>query len=386
MKQVRDQNNPEFPFPTPAYRFDQKNDMFKRAFWDQKMQPYGTRFYREVEYQEKIGYRKIDYAFRNAAWNLEWGAGFGNSRSNSGLYSWEGVPAKIKHFLEAGGPVKESPENMSFIIKRAAHFFGADLVGICKIHPNWIYSHEYNTITQEHYPIEIPTDCCNAIIIGIPMDFEAIRTSPTAIQGAAVGLGYSEMVFVTSLLATFIRGIGYTAIPCGNDTALSIPLALAGGLGEYSRMGLLVTKEFGPRIRLSKVFTNLPLRYDSYRPFGVVEFCKTCKKCAEKCPSQAIPNGDMSTEGPNVSNHSGILKWYVNGEKCFAFWAKNRMDCSNCIRVCPYNKPSGMIHNIIREIIKNTSVLNNFFVLTDRVFGQKGYSKAKAFWDLSATQ
>jgi epoxyqueuosine reductase len=375
--------NQKLPFPITSYRFDQKNEMFKRAFWDRKVQSDGRRFYSEVEYQEKIGYRKIDYAFRNAAFNLEWGSGFGNSCSNSGLYSWIGVPPKIKHFIEAGDSIKESPENMSLIIKKVAHFFGANLVGICKVHPNWVYSYEYNTITKEHYPIEIPPDCCNAIVIGIAMDYEAIRTSPTAVQGAAVGLGYSKMVFVANLLATFIRGIGHTAIPSGNDTALSVPLALAGGLGEYSRMGLLVTKDFGPRVRLCKIFTNLPLEYDSYRPFGVIKFCKTCKKCAEKCPSQAIPYGDMLTEGPNISSHSGILKWYVDGEKCFAFWAKNRMDCSNCIRVCPYNKPSGGMHDLIREVISKTTLFNNFLVLMDRIFGYQKYYKPEKFWNLN---
>jgi reductive dehalogenase len=383
MIQKRKPNKPEMPFPIPSYRFDQKNDMFKRAFWDEKMHPYGSRFYKEVEYQEKIGYRKIDYAFRNAAWNLEWGAGFGNSRSNFGLYSWEGVPNKIKHFIEGGDPVKESSENMSLIIKRVAHFFGADLVGICKVHPNWIYSHEYNTIVKEHYPIEIPVNCCNAIIIGIAMDYETIRTSPTAVQGAAVGLGYSKMVFISNLLTTFIRGIGYTAIPCGNDTALSVPLALAGGLGEWSRMGLLITKEFGPRVRLCKVFTDLPLGYDSYHPFGVVKFCKTCKRCAEKCPSQAIPYGDMTTEGPNISNHSGVLKWYIDGEKCFSFWSKNRMDCSTCIRVCPYNKPPGMIHDAVRTTIQRTGIFNRFFVWMDRLLGYERFHKPETFWNLS---
>jgi reductive dehalogenase len=381
MKLKKEQTDSEFPFLIPPYRFDQKNDMFKRAIWDTKMQPYGLLFYREVKYQQKIGYRKTEYAFRNAAWNLEWGAGFGNSRSNFGLYSWDGVPTKIKHFVETGDPVKESPEEMSRIIKKVAHFFGAGLVGICKLHPNWVYSYEYNTITREHYTIEVPQECSNTIVMAIDMDYETIRTSPTGVQGAAVGLGYSKMVFVANLLATFIRGLGYRAIPTGNDTALSVPLAMAGGLGEWSRMGLLITEKFGPRVRLCKVFTDLPLQYDSYRPFGVMKFCKTCRKCAIKCPSQAIPHGDMTTEGPNISNQSGVLKWYVDGEKCFSFWARNGMDCATCIQVCPYNKPPGVIHDVVRGIIRKTPLFNHFFAWMDSVLGyEKSYS-AERFWN-----
>lgn len=376
-----ERNEPEFPFPVPTYRFDQKNEMFKRSIWDERMRPYAKRFYEEVTYQQEVGYRKLDYAFRNAAWNLEWGFGLGNSRSNSGLYSWDGIPAKIRRFVEAGDLVRESPEEMSRIIKKVAKFLGADLVGICRLHPNWVYSHEFNLLSMEHYPIEIPEGCHNAIVMAIEMDYDAIRSSPTGAAGAATGLGYSRMAFVANLMATLIRGLGYWAIPTGNDTALSIPLAMAAGLGEWSRMGLLITEKFGPRVRLCKVFTDLPLLYDSYRPFGVVEFCRNCKKCATYCPSQAIPDGDMSTEGSNISSHSGVLKWYVNAEKCFAFWAKNRLDCANCIRVCPFNKVPGLIHDTVRAMIQKTTLLNRYFVWMDSLMGYDRPYPAKKFWN-----
>jgi len=378
------QSEENSPFPVPNYRFDQKNEMFKRALWDEMMRPNGMRFYREVNYQEKIGFRKIDYALRNAAWNLEWSAGFGNSRSNFGLYAWEGFPARIRHYLETGDPLKESPEAMSRIIKQVARFFGADLVGICRLHPNWVYSHEYNTITREHYPIEVPEGFHHTVVMAIEMDYEMIHTSPSGVEGAATGLGYSKMVFVANLLAMFIRGLGYRAIPSGNDTALSVPLAMAAGLGERSRMGLLITKRFGPRVRLCKIITDLPLQYDSYRPFGVLEFCKTCKKCARHCPSQAIPYSDMTIEGPNVSNHHGILKWYVDGEKCFSFWAKIRMDCANCIRVCPYNKPPGFIHDMVRGITQRTTLFNPFFTWMDSLLKYDRPFNAEKFWGKGA--
>jgi len=371
----------KLPFPVPTYRFDQKNEMFKRSVWDEKMKPHRKRFYEEIVYQQKIGYRKLDYAFRNAAWNLEWGFGFGNARSNYGLYSWEGVADRIKRYVETGDRVKETPEEMSHIIKRVSRFLGAGVTGICKVHPNWVYSHEFNLLSREHYPINLPEDSHTAIVIGIPMDYETIRSSPSGVSGAATGLGYSKMAFVANLLATFIKGLGYRAIPCGNDTALSIPLAIAAGLGEASRMGLLITEKYGPRVRLCKVFTNLPLQVDSYRTFGALEFCKTCKKCATRCPSQAIPDGEMTTEGPNVSNQSGILKWYVDAEKCFSFWAKNRMDCSICIRVCPFNKAEGLIHEAIRTVIKRTTLLNPLFTRMDSIFGYDKVVPAKKFWD-----
>ncbi len=371
----------DLAFPVPDYRFDQKNEMFKRSVWDEKMQPHAERFYREVKYQHTVGYRKLDYAFRNAAWNLEWGFGFANSRSNSGLYSWDGVPAKIRHFVEAGDPVKDSPEEMSRIIKKVVKFLGADLVGICRLHPNWVYSHEFNLITGEHYPIEVPEGYHHAIVMAIEMDYGAIRSSPTGVAGAATGLGYSKMAFIANLVAALIRGMGYRAIPAGNDTALSIPLAMAAGLGEWSRMGLLITEKFGPRVRLCKVLTDLPLMRDSYQAFGAVEFCQTCKKCAIHCPSQAIPHGEMTAEGPNFSNHSGVLKWYVDAEKCFSFWAKNRLDCATCIRVCPFNKARGAIHDAVRSVVRKTALFNRYFVWMDSALGYDKPYPARRFWN-----
>ena len=369
------------PFPVAPDRFDQKNEMFKRSFWDEKMKPYATRFYKEVQYQEKLGFRKLDYAFRNASWQVEWGHGQGNSRSNSGLYSWNDVPAKMRHYLETGDRVKESPGEMSRVVKRVARFLGADLVGITKVHPNWIYSHEFNAISGEHYPLEIPEGCDTAVVMAIEMDYEAMRSSPDGIAGAATGLGYSRMAFVARLMAGFLLGLGYQAIPCGNDTGLSVPLAMAAGLGEWSRMGLLVTEAFGPRVRLCKVFTDLPLEADTYRPFGVVDFCRDCEKCATNCPSRAIPLGDMTTEGPNVSNQSGVRKWYVNAERCFAFWAKNRMDCTDCIRVCPFNKPPGVLHDLTRAVIRKTTLFNRLFVWMDDLFRYDRRLPAEKFWD-----
>ena len=368
------------PFLVPGYRFDQKNEMFKRSVWDERMKPYGERLYREAKYENQSGFRQLDQAFRFASWNLEVSAGFGNVRSNSGLYAWEGVDPRFRHWLEIGEQVKESPEKMGRIIKKVAHFYGADLVGICRLHPNWVYSHEYNRMTQEHYPLQIPDGCHHALVIALAMDYDAIRTSPSAVEAGATGLGYSRMAFVANLTAVFIRHLGYRAIPSGNDTALNVPLAVAAGLGEAGRHGILITEKYGPRVRLCKVFTDLPLAQDAYRPFGVTEFCRVCKKCAIHCPSQSIPHGEMTTEGHNSSNHAGVLKWYSNYEKCFQFWAKLRTDCANCIRVCPFNKPKGLLHDFVRWHIKHIPRLDSLIVKIDDILGYGKQMKADKYW------
>jgi reductive dehalogenase len=182
------------------------------------------------------------------------------------------------------------------------------------------------------------------------------------------------MAFGAGLLATYIRGLGYKAIPCGNDTACSIPLAIDAGLGELGRNCMLITPEYGPRVRLAKVFTNLPLVVDKPIEFGVWEFCKTCKKCAEYCPSQALSSGDPTEIPIDKSNREGLRTWHIDAKKCAAFWANNGADCSNCIRSCPFNKKDGVLHDTARWIIRNSRMFNRSFVWLDDFFG---YGKKK---------
>ena len=368
-------------FPVPDYRFDQKNEAFKRVHWDPSFETVSKEHYEGVRYKDKVGWTKTDFAVRNAAWNVEWGFGMGNSRSNSGLYSWDSINPKAAAFIQTGGKVTHPPSKMSSIVKRAARYFGADLAGVARVHPNWIYSHEYNLIDQAHYPLSLPDKCTNAIVLAIEMDYGAMRSSSMVLQGSATAAGYSQMAYLANLMAAFIRGLGYQAIPCGNDTALSIPLALTAGLGEYSRMGLLVTKKYGPRVRICKVFTDLPLAPDAYAPFGVVEFCRTCKACAKNCPSQAISYGDMTLEGPNISSHSGVLKWYVNAEKCYTHWRRRRVDCTHCIRICPFNKKPGKLHDFTRFIIRKTPLFNPLFIWMDKALGYTKPFSAHRFWE-----
>jgi epoxyqueuosine reductase len=90
-------------------------------------------------------------------------------------------------------------------------------------------------------------------------------------------------------------------------------------------------------VRICKVLTDLPLKPDKPIDFGLREFCEKCKRCLENCPVHAISE-DKTANAITMSNNSGVLKWPVNGEKCFRFWCETGIDCSICIRVCPFNK------------------------------------------------
>jgi epoxyqueuosine reductase len=138
------------------------------------------------------------------------------------------------------------------------------------------------------------------------------------------------------MLAEFIRALGYHAIPCMNDTALSVPLAIAAGLGQAGRHGLLITPDYGPCVRLCKVLTNIPLQPDRPIDMGVTEFCRHCLNCAQACPAGAISFEDQTSAGVCESNNPGVQKWYVHVEKCLRFWQANGSACANCIAACPF--------------------------------------------------
>jgi putative sterol carrier protein/ferredoxin len=127
---------------------------------------------------------------------------------------------------------------------------------------------------------------------------------------------------------------------------MSVPLAIMAGLGELSRIGILITPEFGPRVRLCKVFTDLPLQADQPATFGVQEFCKTCLKCAEVCPAHVISKDrDPSFTTVTISNNPGAKKWYNKVDNCFKYWSA-KVDCAACIAACPYNKQNDLTHQI----------------------------------------
>ncbi len=187
-------------------------------------------------------------------------------------------------------------------------------------------------------PNDITDDLTHVIVTVQPMDQALIDTVPSALSGAATGLGYSHDALVVLALAQFIRNLGYNAVASMNDSSLAIPMAIQAGLGEYGRNGLLINPRHGPAIRLGKVFTDMPLQTDSPVSFGVREFCQQCRRCSSGCPVNAVDAGEPSTQIHNISNIKGVSKWTVDGEKCFAYWAKQNTDCAICIRVCPFNR------------------------------------------------
>lgn len=334
---------------TPTYnvdqstmnRFDSRNIIFNRvtgdSSWEGYMRMYDARVH-ELMMEGQHGYSRVDFALSYASWIVHdaFKGGFSWTRINPHRDPVASVGidwTKIEHEVQ-------DPSTMSAIIKRATKLFGASLVGVCKLNRDWVYA-----------DVEIPEEFDRAIVMAVEMDAEGIATSPATTAAAATGVGYSQMAFTLALMGEFVRNLGYKALQCGNDTMLSIPLAIDAGLGELGRNGLLITPQYGPRVRLCKVITDLPLKPDKPIEFGVNKFCKKCKLCAENCEVSAISKDDEPSYTPiSKSNNAGALKWYVDVEQCYLYWCDNGVDCSTCIKVCPYNiMASGDVNHSRKE-------------------------------------
>lgn len=360
-------------------RMPQKNTIFARQLWDfeflQRIEASLDRSRRE-EYKDAKGWIQLDEALDEAAWavNHKFASGSENGQPHSMAYAWdERVRRQKVTFKDAADASKK--------IKKAARYLGANLVGITAYDPLWTYSElikeKFEDESQQDGPPEyeiftpeFPFEPKSAVVIAVEMDYGTIALSPSSLEGAATGLGYSHMCEVGYSVATFIRALGYRAFANGNDVSLSVPYAIAAGLGELGRHGMLITREFGPRVRLVKVFTELELKPDPPIAFGAWEFCKNCKRCAEACPSKAISDGEPTIEGKTISNNPGALKWYIDPEKCIQFWRDNGSDCANCITACPYNKLGTWPHRLSTSVAAlPVAPLHSFLSQLDKQVG-----------------
>lgn len=253
-------------------------------------------------------------------------------------------------------------------IKALAYFLGADLVGIGPLRQEWVYSHS----ARSHGDIEgfVPRGTrndfkhhTNAIAIAVRQDYELIQSAPDFPVLLATAKGYALSAWISIQIAEYIRMLGYSARASHfhNYRVLTVPVAVDCGLGELSRAGFLLTKEFGLAVRLAIVTTNLPLMKDKPIDIGVQSFCDGCKICAEECPIGAIPSGDKVT-------FNGVLKWKLDEQKCYRYWQAVGTDCAICMTSCPWTKPSNLFHRSIACLASIKGPHQRLLTRADQVF------------------
>jgi reductive dehalogenase len=259
-------------------------------------------------------------------------------------------------------------QKMSSHIKETAQYFGADLVGITPLYKEFIFEDDRNG-----KPIDL-SRYRYAIVIAKAMDYERIRTGPSWMDHADEGMRYQQLSVISTHLALYIAQLGYRArASCaGNDVVLHIPLAVCAGLGELSRIGIIITKKYGPRVRLATVVTDLPLEVNHPVDLNVGHYCELCKKCVTNCPSGAIAKQKTEIRG--------VVKWKVDDVKCYRYWRKNPMNwqaCIRCVAVCPWNKPNTPFHRVVAGMVSKYPTSHRLVnLLDDFVYGRNPKQKA----------
>ena len=249
-------------------------------------------------------------------------------------------------------PIPQEAEILTGHIKAAGYFLNADLMAACRVPESAYYSHD-----KQGNPIEPRYK--NAIIIVMRKDLQAMRASsgkdwmgdPISFQA------YQHLGMVAETLANYIRRLGWEASPQYGPSFVDRysvqlpPLLLAAGIGEVSRVGIILNPFLGLGFKAAAVLTDMPIVPDKPIDFGLQSFCQNCKICAENCPSRAISAGDKVM-------YNGYETWKLDTRRCasFNFTNINGTMCNRCVKSCPWSNPTTWPHNLIRTMVIHSHI------------------------------
>jgi epoxyqueuosine reductase len=132
-------------------------------------------------------------------------------------------------------------------------------------------------------------------------------------------------------ITNFIQSLGWDALPIPASQVVDWEkqqahvshkhVAVQAGIGWIGRNNLLVSPQFGSRLRLMTVLTDMPLKVDEPIPWG----CGSCQACIPACPSHSIK------EKPEDFDHQGCYQ-QIRGMVKAAGISQNI--CGLCIKTC----------------------------------------------------
>jgi len=107
------------------------------------------------------------------------------------------------------------------------------------------------------------------------------------------------------------------------------------GLGWVGKNGNLINKKQGSFFFIATLITDLELEYDN--PFNA-DFCGTCNKCVEACPTEAILPDRVVDGSKCISYFTIELKDALIPEKMKGKFDEWIFGCDVCQDVCPWNR------------------------------------------------
>jgi len=231
-----------------------------------------------------------------------------------------------------------SPEGTNRI-KSKILGWGADLVGVAD-------TGSLNELKVN--PPNLLQDFARAVSIAIQLPisvFETISDKPTPNYSSAyktANLILDQLAYKT---AVAFQKEGYYSLPVPASQVLDREnwyaaishkaVARMAGLGWQGKNLLLITPQFGSRVRLVTVLTAAPLTVDT----PVKNRCGDCMLCRDACPVKAI-------RGVNTTDHYKDRNEALHFSRCvnkltIEYAALPGIDasiCGICIKVCPFGR------------------------------------------------
>jgi epoxyqueuosine reductase QueG len=224
-------------------------------------------------------------------------------------------------------------------LKAVARESGADLVGVADLSPFKADRSVPRRDMLERF--------ASAVAIAVRLDdaiMDGIDRAPTSDYVRHYRAVNIKLDTITARLAEWTRRRGFSAseIPA-SQTVDSVNLlgpishkavARMAGIGWQGKSLLIVSPQFGPRIRLATLLTDLPLSADT----PLKNRCGICTECATACPASAIKN--VGTKDRYEGRREAL--WF---ERCVEQTLRFEADpaiaaqvCGVCVKVCPFGR------------------------------------------------
>ncbi len=281
------------------------------------------------------------------------------------------IKENVEGPVQPGKELSIDPGEMTERIKGLARYYSAKLIGITKMQRYHYYSHRGRP--GKNYGKKIDKYHKYGIVFAVEMDKEMVFRAPQLSQAIAATKGYVDGAIIGMILSYYIRELGFEARNHmdGNYLIVAPLVALDAGLGEIGRNGLLITKEYGPRVRLGVVTTDMPLIPDEPADFGIARFCEVCKRCVRTCPGKAIPKGPKTEV-------DGIPRWRINPDQCYERWRSLGTDCGICLASCPFS--DGIPTEYVDRLKTDKKIFGKILKDHDKKYPIRPYIKDKPSW------
>ena len=204
--------------------------------------------------------------------------------------------------------------------------FGAELAGAAPAQ-RW---EERGEVPKAQRPSSLWPQAQTVLVMAVPLWLPLVEAAPTVLGREQVIVANRILEKAAYKMVLFLRGQGAAAVTStesSNGTAPEEPQGFSNvwagyyaGLGTIGQNRALLTQDYGPRIQLKAIFTDLQVDVNAVQ---TTELCQNCGLCKELCPAQALPQQGGTVVYKDCHEYEEKLKQ--------AFCDP----CSNCIKVCP---------------------------------------------------